>query len=376
MALTDAEQRKILLAALVSASLSAAGSLCIVGMYWSKEGEKRRELFPVRIILYLSLFDLPTSLVTIFGALRILGAHAWEGTVWCDLQGSIVQGGFMGANLWTAVLAVVLHRQLVTGTCTRESWRFHVAIASACVVTAALPLLGTSFARYGQSGPWCWISNDHGLGRQLLFYCPLYVMQAVVIACYVRIFRTVRGTIRKLENALSVEAIRKREQIARQFLLYPVAFMTLWLGSAINRGHHFATGEQSFELTLVQACTTPAQGFINFIIYVLTTNWGRHQVYRTVVHARRSVSVWVSKRGSGSSKRAGAVITSPDSVAADRHELAADGHNHEPGTDAAVAAVADIDSGPARLSTHVDAEAVQVDPASPPTLSVHGRLMC
>ena len=365
MALTDAEQRKILLAALISASLSAAGSLCIVAMYWSKEGAKRRELFVVRIILYLSLFDLPTSLVTIFGALRVLGGHSWDGTLWCEVQGAVVQAGFMGANLWTSALAVVLHRQLVTGVRTHENWKLHFAIVSACAVTAALPLLGTDFARYGQSGPWCWISNDHGLGRQVLFYGPLYIMQAVVIACYLRIFRTVRGTINKLEKALPVEAIRKREQIARQFLLYPVAFVALWIGSAINRGHHFATGEQSFHLTLVQACTTPAQGFVNFIIYVLTTNWGRHQVYSTVAHARKSVSVWVSKRGSGSSKRAEAAAAAvelvrpapsmcPDSVAVyvdASHERSADTNNPD-----------------------ADAEYAHIDPMLLPTLSVSGRL--
>ena len=90
--LSDQEKRDIMIATLVSASLSTLGSTFIIVMYFHR-GEKaaaRRKLFPVRIILYLSLFDLPTSLVTVAGAVHMLNGRAWGATPWCLAQGALV----------------------------------------------------------------------------------------------------------------------------------------------------------------------------------------------------------------------------------------------------------------------------------------------
>ena len=297
----------------VAGALSTLGSALIAVLFcWrGRKARRRRKLFPVRIIFYMSLYDLLNSLFTVAGAAAAVTGFNWAQTGWCDAQGVVVQYAYTCSNLWTAALAVVVRRQLVDSAATVERPALHVAINGIAALSAAVPLLGAwegvapeslaDFAQYGPAGPWCWIGERHGLARQLLFYVPLYLMELLVCGSYAVIVRSILRGVRELKEleVMRASEIESRRELARSFVWYPIAFFLMWLPAIINRLHSLVFRRVHFTLTLAQATLTPAQGAVNCVIYVLTSNWGRHRVFAAVVHSRDRISLFVASAREG-----------------------------------------------------------------------------
>ena len=155
MAFTASQVHVIQTTALAVAILSVLGSCGIIVFFWWKgaKAKKRRALYPVRLIFYMSCCDLITSCFIVASASRLREGLAWGGTPWCVAQGALQQGLYMAVNCYTTLLALVVRRQLVHGRATHEAWWHHALVVGVLGAgSAAVPLLGTTLEGGGALG--------------------------------------------------------------------------------------------------------------------------------------------------------------------------------------------------------------------------------
>ena len=181
-----------------------------------------------------------------------------------------------------------------------------------------VPILLSFLFHLSQPTVWCWISaypsscengeGIHGptfpcergheawLYRWLFFYAPLWIIIITITAIMIMLTRAVRidekriielqkqsrlrrpsvqleDDIRREQNLPPVvqreESVRleRSRQMFHQAIFYVGVFYLTWLFATLNRMTQLINGQSYFSLMVLHSILTPAQGFLNFIVY-------------------------------------------------------------------------------------------------------------
>lgn len=149
---------------------------------------------------------------------------------------------------------------------------------------------------YGDSGRWCWIRRDRmgNIWHLAALYIPMWVMNAVIVALYaccllfvfISYHRLHMYEMRGIQNSnifakfshqmfLIVRSEKEDKLLIRlttewkiyaNLVLYPAAFLFVWLFPTINRVLQIS-GKTHISMELIHAFVVSLQGFFYVLIY-------------------------------------------------------------------------------------------------------------
>ncbi|KAJ6558498.1 hypothetical protein DFH09DRAFT_1036992 [Mycena vulgaris] len=245
----------------------------------------------------LLLSDLIQALGSILNARWIRDMGVVVGDV-CVLQGVLKQAADVATAFWTLVIAIHTFCLLFLELKSSRFVLLTTLIAGwsgiATIVIAGPAALDTTHKGpfYGISGYWCWISPEYTASRITLDYMFMFMAAAFSFVLYSAIFLRMRGNIvvtgRRISFRLSgISAWRGKQfenqalAIARQMLLYPVAYTIIILPIAASRFSSFAGNDVPFAVTifrrvlfLIVRCLNAAvfltSGIVNVTLFTTT----------------------------------------------------------------------------------------------------------
>ena len=237
----------------------------------SAKSRNRRKEYAWRLTAWIAAVDLLVMTIGfIFDVVHLTTTWRLKDGSWeCNLGGFAIQFSSFSQNLFTCLLAIVVHRLAASEGMpkkTVERW-WHSACILLLALASALSPLGISngyhpASPWGEEFPYCWLTEP--LAQQLVLYIWVYVELAFVFAIFFNIF----WKIRKWASSLDSKAFRnKRLILADSFLIYPAAFFLIWIGPVIfrisrafspcesNCSRDFGIFITSFYRGLMNACT-------------------------------------------------------------------------------------------------------------------------
>ncbi|KAJ7718011.1 hypothetical protein DFH07DRAFT_973410 [Mycena maculata] len=205
----------------------------------------------------------------------------------CTFQGVLKQTADVATAFWTLVIAIhtfcllflevkpgrfVLYATLIAG------WS-----GIAAIVIAGPAALNTARHGpfYGISGYWCWISDPYTTAHITLDYMFMFIAALLSFVLYTLIFLRLRGNIVVSGKRLSfrrtgVVAWRGKQfenqavAIARQMLLYPVAYTVIILPISAARFSSFAGKDVPFAATIFCDSVFLMSGMVNVCLFTTT----------------------------------------------------------------------------------------------------------
>ncbi|KAJ7209625.1 hypothetical protein GGX14DRAFT_452283 [Mycena pura] len=205
----------------------------------------------------------------------------------CTLQGVLKQTADVATAFWTLVIALHTFCLLFLGVKSSRFTLLTTLIAGwsgiAAIVIAGPAALDTVHHGpfYGISGFWCWISPDYNTSRITLDYMFMFMAATFSFVLYMLIFLRMRGNIIVENRHVSfrfnkINAWRGKQfekqamTIARQMLLYPVAYTILILPIAASRFSAFGGDDVPFEVTVFSAAVFLLSGIVNVTLFSTT----------------------------------------------------------------------------------------------------------
>lgn len=199
----------------------------------------------------------------------------------CTAQGVIKQTADVGIALWSLVIATrtflvlflrVPHKRYTMWITLIANWSLLGAIVIAGPATAS-DKLGPF---YGISGIWCWISPNYSTKRIALDYMVMFISALLAFILYLLVFLKMRGIVRAQAHSTSVaSAGRERNEkyehkLARQMLLYPVAYTILILPIACCRFSAWTGHEVPFGVTIFSDFIYLMSGLVHVVLFAST----------------------------------------------------------------------------------------------------------
>jgi len=243
---------------------------------------------------------------------------------YCTTQGAIKQLADVSNAAWTFIIA--LHTFFVV--CLRwnpHKWSLWATLISGWSLTFLIVGLGPAAmykpefgAFYGISGYWCWIGNNYPAERITLDYMWLFMSALLTFVMYSLVFLVLRGNVTIRGWRVGVHFHRDSSvtggvddetiSIARQMLLYPIAYTILILPIAFARFVEWSGGAVPAGATFFSDSVFLLSGVVNVTLFVFTRRvLPEHSVLP------RSVSMRVPRLPRGkSSKRPPIRIVSVD----------------------------------------------------------------
>ncbi|KAI0259228.1 hypothetical protein BC834DRAFT_641977 [Gloeopeniophorella convolvens] len=199
----------------------------------------------------------------------------------CTAQGAIKHIADVGIALWSLIIAVrtfwVLflripikhHLMWVTLV---GSWSLIGAIIIAGPATINVNKSGPF---YGISGDWCWISSEYQVHRVVLDYMVMFLSALFSFILYTLVFIRQRGIVRG-QGSTSVETLvdqakeKYEHRLARQMLLYPIAYTILILPIACSRFSAWAGHDVPFAATIFSDFIYLLAGVVHVVLFAST----------------------------------------------------------------------------------------------------------
>jgi len=222
----------------------------------------------------------------------ILNAHwisqrAVEVGSLCSAQGVLKQIADVSTAVWTMVIAThtfcLLFLELKSSRFTLIATLISGWSGIAAVVIAGPAAMDTVHHGpfYGISGYWCWIGPHWNGSRVGLDYLFMFMAAFFSFLLYMAIFLRMRGNIivegRRISFRIKKAAPWRGKQfesqaltIARQMLLYPVAYTILILPIAASRFSAFAGEDVPFGVTVFSAAVFLLSGIVNVTLFTMT----------------------------------------------------------------------------------------------------------
>lgn len=216
----------------------------------------------------------------------------------CTAQGVIKQISDVGTALWA--LTIALHTFWVLFL--RLEVRRAVMISALVALWAAIGTLVISGPAtlnikekgpfYAISGYWCWISDQYPISHITLDYMFMFLSAFLSFILYSLVYLKMRGNITivgwKLRFRLhrgsgssGLAADTQTIAIAKQMLLYPVAYTILISPIAISRFIGFSGREVSFGVTIFSDTIYLLSGLVNVLLFFVTRRvLPRHSVIK------------------------------------------------------------------------------------------------
>ncbi|KAJ7232764.1 hypothetical protein B0H12DRAFT_1144763 [Mycena haematopus] len=204
----------------------------------------------------------------------------------CTLQGILKQTADVATAFWTLVIAIhtfcLLFLELKPSRFTLLTTLIAGWSGIGAIVIAGQASLNTSKHGpfYGISGYWCWISPEYPTSRITLDYMLMFMAAVFSFVFYILIFLRMRGNIMVFEGRISFQRTgtawkgkqvdNQNLTIAKQMLLYPVAYTILILPIAAARFSAFAGHDVAFEATIFSDAVFLLSGVVNVTLFTMT----------------------------------------------------------------------------------------------------------
>ncbi|KAJ7314237.1 hypothetical protein DFH08DRAFT_895814 [Mycena albidolilacea] len=203
----------------------------------------------------------------------------------CTLQGVLKQTADVATAFWTLVIAIHTFCLLVLQLKPSRFTFLATLIggwSGICAIVIAGPTIQNTPRHgpfYGISGYWCWISPEYPTSRITLDYLFMFMAATFSFVLYTLIFLRLRGNIiiegRRITFRRTGMAWRGSNDnhaliIAKQMLLYPVAYTIIILPIAASRFSSFAGLDVPFEVTIFTAAVFLLSGVVNATVFMMT----------------------------------------------------------------------------------------------------------
>jgi len=206
----------------------------------------------------------------------------------CVAQGAMKQIADVGTAYWNTTIAMnafwILFlrwevRTFVVYTVLIGGWS---AIATIIISGPAAVQSSSKGPFYGISGYWCWISNSYETSHITLDYMFMFSSAVVTFILYGLIFLNLRGNVfasgwrihvrfpRDAARAASRGVDDHAMRVARQMLLYPVAYTVMILPIGVCRFMEWAGHDVPFAATIFSDAIYLTSGIINVFLFAVT----------------------------------------------------------------------------------------------------------
>ncbi|KAK7057447.1 Git3 domain-containing protein [Favolaschia claudopus] len=204
----------------------------------------------------------------------------------CTIQGVLKQIADVSIAVWT--FAIALHTFFLLFLELKSS-RFVLVttLVAGWAGIAAIVFIGPAGLNasrhgpfYGISGYWCWISPHYANSRVTLDYMFMFMAAAFSFILYMLIFLRLRGNIVVEGRRIHFQRVgtpwrgkqfeNQAMTIAKQMLLYPVAYTILILPIAASRLSYFAGNDVPFEVTIFSGAVFLLDGVVNVVLFTMT----------------------------------------------------------------------------------------------------------
>lgn len=232
----DVEKNIVNSVVLTSSLFSLLGSIFIIRTYLMFVDLR---IFPFRIMVFLSIADMMSSISYIIGALTSL----------CFFPAIMTQYFDVATFCWTSlivymVIAVLRNRETKIE---KDEYKFHLFGwgIPACILSIALLL-----ADFGEAGNWCWITKKFHWIRFSCYYIPMIISVLFNIVGYI----------------LSL-GLQDQEPVQRKLRLVIIMFVFCRMWSVIHRFQEYVESDTLFVWALLHAIFVPLQGFVNALVF-------------------------------------------------------------------------------------------------------------
>jgi len=219
----------------------------------------------------------------------------------CTSQAVIKHIADVGVAIWTLAIAFHTFSLLFFGV-KISRWASLTALIGANAVIILLVCLGPivldSKARgpfYGISGYWCWIADEYETERITMDYMIMFLSAILSFILYTLVFLRMRGNL--VVNGLHVRfRFAKNEdwrgrlfaqnyalKIAKQMLLYPVAYTVVILPITVTRFCEWSGRSVPFAATIFSDAVFLLSGMVNVGLFCAT---------RRILPARSVIPGW------------------------------------------------------------------------------------
>ncbi|KAI0930549.1 hypothetical protein AcV5_007233 [Taiwanofungus camphoratus] len=242
----------------------------------------------------------------------------------CTAQGIVKQVADVSTSIWSLIIA--LHTFLIIFL--RWNMRQYVLFATLVAgwgLVGIILIIGPARQRvndafFGLSGYWCWISNGYPVERVTLDYMWLFFSAVLSFVLYTLVLLKLRGNIsphglRFRRDPTVAQIVDDRSvSVAKQMLLYPVAYTVLILPIAVCRFVEWSGHNVPDAVTFFSDSVFLLSGLVNVTLFAATRRvLPKHSVLP------RSVGLWLNRRKTtdGSDKTSTFGMKTPDSQAFD-----------------------------------------------------------
>jgi len=280
------------LATRISASISLAGSLGVIYLYFRL---KRWGTSHHVILFWMSVADIICSVQYIIG-------DEFTGQTFCDFQGWVLCCFGMASQAWCTIVGLNLLLQVrclwVEFQCLSLMKWWHLIVWGS---SASLATIAAVSVRFEETVVWCWIPRYELELRIFTFFIPIWILFCLNVWSIAMIRRLLKRIILSLtDDSNNIELGRHYRRVTRHVLLFMFGGMLTYLPSSIAcvwEDTHY--GRAPFNLKFLVALFCPLQGSCNFLVYTFA-GLIREKTKKEPKYVRVSFSVKKNKLESAS----------------------------------------------------------------------------
>jgi hypothetical protein len=194
----------------------------------------------------------------------------------CQIQAFLLNFSSFGGLIWTTFMAIFLYRAIKGANPMTEKtfWIVFLGVLVISMINSIIPFVAERAhgitSTYGKTRGWCWIQDQWCSIRYSLFFGPLFFIIFANFTIYILVKRNIEKTFRGDQS--NEDTIKK---IKNKLLLYPVILIFCYMLYSVKALLELTIDTNKntdFILTLISGVLRCLHGFLNFLIYGLTTS--------------------------------------------------------------------------------------------------------
>lgn len=205
----------------------------------------------------------------------MLNARVTEGAS-CSFQGAFLNVGNVAIAL--SSLSIAIHTFVVLVLHWRVTrFTLRIVVAGIWLITVLIVVIcGRGRAGYyGDTGYWCWITEEHCTERVVGEYLWMWISFFIMIGLYVFMsFLMLRGTIGAQKvSEIEVEEVKESRRMAYSMLFYPAVYLFCLAPVSISRWLDWSRPSNQPlppAATLFSNTVFSLSGFLNLILFSIT----------------------------------------------------------------------------------------------------------
>jgi hypothetical protein len=244
-----------------SSALSFFGSLAIILNYIFFTNKSQ---LMYKLIFYLSVADFGGSLSICISQLLLIADPDGYSLLLCKVFRACINFFFVSSFCWTSAISLHIFVSSKQIAQIPQIW-FHVACWGIPSITTTVLVTGNMFALEEQSG-WCHLQP---FAMWALWFAPLIVSFLFNAVLYLLIIIRYYNPPNSSSLSYLNERQRKVQQkIKKRITLYLFVFFLCWIWDLINNIISFIHPHMGiYWLWVLQSLFFPLQGFLNFLVY-------------------------------------------------------------------------------------------------------------